>query len=267
MYIEEGDFLAAEPLLVKVVTAHPSGQSYADALYRLGMIRLKAEKYPDALVQFGKSRDAQTDSFRKTLAAAGIMECHVAQKDWTQALDTAREVLEGQDDAGALTPRVLEVIARAWSELGNENNAAKFTQRLLNDFPRSYQAYILREEGNRIAGESAYSLGRSPSGAPGLPRIDGRKTAAADTSVKREIASPKGFSVQAGAFVDRFNALKVYNRLKESGFPARIDMKTVGEKHFYLVRVGVFETREKADETALQVADITGTRATVFMME
>jgi tetratricopeptide (TPR) repeat protein len=267
MHIEEGDYLAAEPLLVKVVTAHPSGQSYADALSCLGMIRLKAEKYPDALTQFRKSRDVQSDSFKKTLAAVGIMECYVAQNDWNQALDAAREVLEGRDDTGALTPRVLEVIARAWSELGNEDNAAKFTQRLLNDFPRSYQAYVLREEGNRIAGDSAYSLGRAPSASPGSPRIDERKPSGGSLPEANRSTARKGFSIQAGAFVDRFNALKVYNRLKDSGFPARVDMKTVGEKHFYLVRVGVYENREEADETAIKVAGVTGTRATVFMLE
>ncbi|MHB9029171.1 MAG: SPOR domain-containing protein [Candidatus Latescibacterota bacterium] len=267
MHIEEGDYLAAEPLLVKVVTAHPSGQSYADALYRLGMIRLKADRFEDALVQFRKSRDAQSESFKKTLAAAGIMECYVSQNDWNQALDSAREVLEGPDDTGALTPRVLEVIARAWSELGNDDNAAKFTQRLLNDFPRSYQAYVLREEGNRIAGESAYSLGRAPSGSPAPPQVGERNAAGSDTSGTRRNSLQKGFSIQAGAYVDRFNALKVFNRLRDSGFPTRVDMKTVGEKHFYLVRIGVYENREEADETAIKVAGITGVRATVFMLE
>ncbi len=265
MFIEEGDYQAAAPLLEAIISSHPDGAAYADALYRLGMIRLKEDKTDEALVLFQKSRAAQSGEFKKTLAGAGIMECRVARKEWNQAVDAAREVLEGDDDAGALTPRVLEVIVLSWRHLGNEENAIKYTQRLINDFPSSYQAYMLREKGDRIAGNSDYSLGRAPSGSTDSSQAGDEN--AASRNETPGIRSGMGFSVQAGAFTDRFNALKVYNRLKDSGFPVRVDMKTVDEKHFYLVRIGVYETREEADKIALKVTGLTGAPATVIILE
>lgn len=248
MAVEDGDVRTAEPLLVRVITAHPKGPSYADALYRLGMIRLAAGKQDDALLQFMRSRDAQTDAFKKTLAGAGMLECYVAKKDWNRALDLSREVLDGRDDTGALTPRVLEVVVMAWHYLGNEENAQKFAGRLLNNFPRSYQAYALRQRGGRITADSPSSpvQGASPEAA----RRDGVR-----------------FTIQAGAFVDRVNALKVYTALKNAGFPVRVDMKKIGEKHFYLVRVGEYAAREKAESDAIAVSRLIGASAAVVMME
>ncbi len=269
MHIEEEDYLGAEPLLVRVVTVRPSGKPYADALYRLGMIRLRAGKTDDALLQFQKSRDTQPDGFGKTLAAAGMMECYVAQKDWNRVLDASREVLESPDDTGALTPRVLEAVAQAWRELGNQDNADKFTQRLLSNFPRSYQAYALRKHADSILEGGAPPSGRQQAAGEGVPAENGSESLRDGGQGSPENAdfAKGGFAVQAGAFTDRVNALKIYNRLKDSGFSTRVDMKTVGDRHFYLVRVGPFPSRDQADAMAVKVSRVAGSSATVVMVE
>ncbi len=123
MLFTEGSLSEAEQILAPIAAERTVNSRTVDALYRLGMIRLARGDTDNALIQFRKCRDTATDPYKQTLARAGVLECHVARRDWNRVLVGAREVLEGRDDAGSLTPRVLEVLALAWRELGNEENA------------------------------------------------------------------------------------------------------------------------------------------------
>jgi cell division septation protein DedD len=282
MLYAEGGLSEAEEVFAKIVSEHPSGPRYTDALYRLGMIRLSRGDPDDALLRFRRCRDTEPDPFKKTLARAGIMECHLARRDWNRVLVAAREVLEGRDDASALTPRVLEVIALAWRELGNDDNAEKFTRRILTDFPRSFQAHALREQFTGSADTPSSSFGTkkassdpetsSGSSEGSRSRLSGEKGAAdRDTgrvSSKVEGASDENveYSVQAAAYEVRLNALKLYNRLKDAGFPARIEMKTAGDRYRYLVRVGVYKTRGEAENMVNRMAREAGVRGSVIIL-
>lgn len=271
MCIAEGNFPEAETLLLKTVGAQSSGPRYADALYQLGAIRFIAGKPDEALPRFIKSRDALKPGFRKTLASAGIMECRVAKKDWKGALDAAQEVMEGEDDTSALTPRVLEVIALAWHKLGDEENSTKFTRRLLANFPRSYQAHVLRTNGGRIAGESVYSLDRGDVVSDSERSKIRAWTSDAGAGGAQAGGGPSGgengFSIQVAALEVRLNALKLYNKLKDAGFPARIEMKTIGDKHCYLIRVGTFNSRAEADNMLVRIAKETGVSGGVVIVK
>jgi tetratricopeptide (TPR) repeat protein len=271
---EDGSLSEAEALLAEIVSEKPSGPRFTDALYRLGTIRLSRGDPNDALLRFRKCRDTETDPFKKTLARAGIMECHLARRDWNRVLVAAREVLEGRDDAGAFTPRVLEVFAIAWRELGNDENAGKFIQRIITDFPRSYQAHALREQGNenadspssfgteKVSSDSAGLLNRALGG-PGAAEGDtGRVSPELGGSGKENVQ----YSVQAAAYEVRLNALKLYNQLRDAGFPARIEMKTVGDKYRYLVRVGMYKSRGEAENILTRMARETGVRGNVIIL-
>lgn len=74
------------------------------------------------------------------------------------------------------------------------------------------------------------------------------------------------YSVQAAAYEVRLNALNLYNRLKGAGFPARIEMKTVEDRHRYLVRVGVYKTRGEAESVVNRMARETGVRGNVIIL-
>jgi tetratricopeptide (TPR) repeat protein len=282
MLYAEGGLSGAEEIFVKIVSEHPSGPSYSDALYRLGMIRLSRGDPDDALLQFRRCRDIETDPFKKTLARAGIMECHLARRDWNRVLVAAREVLEGRDDASALTPRVLELIALAWRELGNDDNAEKFTRRILTDFPRSYQAHALREQltGSADMPSSSFGTKKASSDSAGSrsrffgePETGSGRKGAADGDTGRVSSKVEGaldenveYAVQAAAYEVRLNALKLYNRLKGAGFSARIEMKTAGDKYRYLVRVGVYKTRKEADDMVNRMERETGVRGSVIIL-
>jgi tetratricopeptide (TPR) repeat protein len=282
MLYAEGGLSGAEEIFVKIVSEHPSGPNYSDALYRLGMIRLSRGDPDDALLRFRRCRDTETDPFKKTLARVGIMECHLARRDWNRVLVAAREVLEGRDDASALTPRVLEVIALAWRELGNDDNAEKFTRRILTDFPRSYQAHALREQstGSADMPSSSFSSKKASSDSAGSrsrffgePETGSSRKGAADGDTGRVSSKVEGaldenveYSVQAAAYEVRLNALKLYNLLKGAGFSARIEMKTAGDKYRYLVRVGVYKTRKEAEDMVNRMERETGVRGGVIIL-
>jgi tetratricopeptide (TPR) repeat protein len=57
------------------------------------------------------------------------------------------------------------------------------------------------------------------------------------------------FTVQAGSFADKNNALKLHDRLKREGYPVFIDQSQIGPHQYYRVRVGKFDKREQATRT------------------
>jgi cell division septation protein DedD len=274
MLNEDGLPSEAEEVLAKIVSEHPSCPRYADSLYRLGVIRLTRGDPENALLQFRKCRDTEADPYKKTLARAGIMECHIARRDWNRVIVAAREVLEGRDDASSLTPRVLEALALSWRELGNEENSGKFTRRILTDFPGSYQAHAIRMRSEEFLSLPLSTAGTgqaaSDSAGQGLRAPESAETAAVDSGqgTAETGDSEKGteFSIQAAAYEVRLNALKLYNRLKGAGFPARVEMKTVGEKHRFLVRVGSYKTRAEAEAAANRMTRDTGVKGSVISL-
>lgn len=274
MLYAEGSLTEAEKILAPIAAERGVTNRTVDALYRLGMIRLARGDADNALIQFRRCRDTATDPYKKTLARAGVLECHVARRDWNRALVGAREVLEGRDDVGSLTPRVLEVLALAWRELGNEENADKFSRRILTDFPRSYQAHAIRTGAANLPDSPGYlpdsrdSDSDSAGIKSGFPTgtstagTDTDRVAAGDSILNRAVR----YTVQTAAYELRPNALTLYNRLKDAGFPVRIEMKTVGEKHRYLVRVGMYTTREEAERVADRITRDTGIRGNVVIV-
>ncbi len=85
------------------------------------------------------------------------------------------------------------------------------------------------------------SLGRVP--APDLPR---------DVEVLQ--VSPTGIYIQAGAFSNLENALRMRDRLYEMG-PTQISRFAVSGTEIYRVRIGPLDTVDVADATLVRVVD------------
>jgi tetratricopeptide (TPR) repeat protein len=271
-----GSYSEAGEIYEKITAQYPSSSRYADAFYRLGMTSLASGKLEKALAAYRKCLETEKRNDRKTLAEAGIMECFVVLKDWNSVLESARKVLMSTDDGNALTPRVLEVTAMAWHELGNDENAEKFTQRLVANFPESYQTHALKVKGNlnltvpknlrtqKVKTDSIDSFSDTfQNGQSADTSQDNYKYSLSEKSVSDKTGAE--YSIQAAAFEDRFNALKLHTRLKDAGFPSRVEMKTVGIKHFYLIRVGSYTDREEAEKISVQVSKISNTKASVIV--
>ncbi len=259
MVFSGGNFSEAEGLYESLINVYSKSKFIVDALYRLGIIKLVDSAPEEAMEYFNKCLELDTDATKRLLVNTGIMECYVALENWNQALKTALDVLKEKDDVGAVTPRVLEIIALSWYKLGNEDNANKFTERLLQNYPYSYQAHAIREEGNRILSNTEYFLDSGVA----LSDSSGSEGAVFDRDNNKENAN---FTVQAMAFKERDNALKLLRSLKDAGFDARVEMKTVQQTHFFLVRVGYFMTREEADKIVERVTRVTGEKANVVIL-
>ena len=276
MEFSRGNLSAAGDLYKQIITVYSGSNLCCDALYRLGMISLSTGNVQDALKTFHLCLECDLVGKLRACAATGIMECYVELRDWPGVLESARKVLDEEDQERAVTPRVLEVIAQAWHELGNEDNAAWYTERLLKNYPDSYQAHILREKGDQIVSELGSSFERYQTGtdhlntdAPGSFAQENEPGLTEQDAVSQESLQEGTlqFSVQASAFERRENALKMYNHLKDAGLDVRIEMKTVGGRHYYKVLVGHFQTREEAELIVDRVTKVAGEKAFVVMKE
>jgi len=254
------------------IATYPSGE-WVPRLHNLQGRALLADGGAEtALAAFQRCLELEPAADTRLSASAGIMECRVALGEWTEALEAARRVLNESDDESALTPRVLEVIARAWRELGNDENADWYTERLLVNYPDSYQAHAVRVQGTSVARDMGLNL----DGAAGdegaretdadKPALTGEPSAAPGESPGKPAKGPL-FSVQASALENGTNALRMRDTLKEKGFDARIDMKTVRDKHLFIVRVGFFESREAAQSVMERVSAAIDEKAIVVMVD
>jgi len=255
-----GAYAESGSLYERVVEEYPESSFLGDALYRLGVIRLKNGEAKTALEYFIGSLEAQRADTRRVYAAAGIMESYIILGEWNKALDAAYEVLREKDDISAMTPRVLEVIALCWRNLGNSENAETFTKRLLNSYPYSYQAHEVREAGDRIMSESDFIFDSDT-----VSYDAGTTDDTAD--VDSEGVPPEAtFYVQTGAFRERQNALRLMKKIKDAGFDARVEMKTVKDEHLFIVRVGFYTTREEAEAMIDRIRRKTGVTGNVMII-
>ncbi len=273
----------AVELYERLVLAYPASARFGDAVYRLGVINLVSGEPRKALEKFRTCLAKYDYSSGRARAAAGKMECYVVLKDWPEVLASAREVLDESDENSAVTPRVLEVIALAWTELGNSKNAEWYTERLLADYPDSYQAHAARVRGSTITGNLALEqtdASDAVDDAPETPGLSGTVHDSPpggniDNQIRTEpsapsnagLPSPCGYTVQAGAFRDRINARKMYEKLVAAGIDARVELKDVAGTHFYKVLAGKYRTRSEADDMIDRVSRATGEKANVIIME
>ena len=147
LFYSIGRFDAAAELYNILLTKYPDSDFRADTFCRLGSIALASGRSRDAISLFSKSMENDKSGSKRLFAMAGIMESYVKLENWNKAMETAIAVLKENDDLGAMTPRVLEVLSLSWQKIGNQDNSDRFTERLINNYPGSYQAHSVRAEG------------------------------------------------------------------------------------------------------------------------
>ena len=68
------------------------------------------------------------------------------------------------------------------------------------------------------------------------------------TTANKQTTPKKGWIIQAGAFGQKSNADNVYKKINKSGMNAYIEELRVQDKTLYLVRVGPFSSKNKAQQ-------------------
>jgi tetratricopeptide (TPR) repeat protein len=277
-----GDTARATSNCERVILHFPDTPSYPDALFLLGTINLMDGDGERAREKFLTYVSQFPQGDRRLFAAAGIMESRVVAKEWTAALEAARAVLEEGDPDSAITPRVLEVMAMSWRELGNDGNAERFTTRLLDTYPDSWQAHAIREQGNREAAEVRYSFGDAVRQTD-VPTIsgDGGVAGSSDNGagtvgdVYDAGAAPKTdeepekpyFTIQTGSFKDRDRAFMLYTTLDRAGLEPRVEMTSIQGDQYFRVYVGTWKDRDGATAAVPRIARTAGGQPFVVMVE
>ena len=272
LYLAIGNTGAAVNTFDRLVLQYPHSARIPDAMYRLGMIALMDGDKAGAIARFDSCLAHAGTGDSRMLAATGRMEAYVQLGRWREALDAAHAVLEEDDEDSAVTPRVLEVMSIAWRQMGNVENADRFMQRLLETYPESVQAHAAREAGKKLAAGTMIpdddgDTDMTPAGTSGTGSQAAGEASPAASQPPRQANAGPAFAVQASAFSDRANAYRMYRDLREKGFDASIDMRTVGEQHFYKVLVGRYGSRAEAEQTVNSVSRATGVRAIVVILE
>jgi len=263
----------AAKLYERLIKEYPSSALCPDAYYRLGVIKLVSGLPEEAISYFNTYLERSPEGAKRALAITGIMECNVKLKRWSEVHDIARQALEENDEGSAVTPRILKVLAQALHELGDEDNAELYTNRLLKNYPDSYQSHLIREQGSRAVSDTKYIFDPFTTNSDtfstiqSLPYPEEGKNGTETFSTERPHENDQVFSVQASAFLKRQNAYAMYKNLKDSGFDVRIDLKTVENKHFYTVLVGHFNIHQEALKMAARVSKATGIKANVVILE
>ncbi len=250
----------AKDLYARLTELYPESPHCVNAHYNLGVITLSEGNADTAESHFNKCIELDTVGRLRLRATAGLMECHAAAEDWVKARETALQVIGEKDDYSSFTPRALEVIALSWRKSGNEQNAREFTARLLENYPNSYQAYAIRQEGKAIAENSSFAYDS------GIVFTEPEQTSPS-APVQSSPQENAQFSVQVGAYKEQARALKVKRTLDSSGFDARIMMKTVQNTHYYAVQVGYYITRGEAEWMVKRITRDTGLDAIVYILE
>ncbi len=264
-----GDITAAENLYTKIISDYPFFRACTEAHYRLGVIKLVSGSPDQARIHFELCLKENPDDNLRVLAATGIMESYAAMEEWPEVMQSARTVLETTNDDNPVTPRVLEVIARSWREMGNSGNADYYTERLLKNYPESYQAHAIHAGRNSTGTDEWYSFESESTGDDSLRTSDDVEETGSDTDdiEVSENMEKTEYTVQASAFRDKNNALKLHQRLTEEGFDSRISMKTFADKHVYLFQIGHYNTREKAENAASRVTEFIGIKAIIISLD
>ncbi|MFC1552055.1 tetratricopeptide repeat protein [Candidatus Latescibacterota bacterium] len=250
----------AKDLFVRLTEIYPESAFCADAYYRLGLITLSGGAPGDAMNYFNRCIEQDSAERLRLFAVTGLMECYVAAGDWENARESALSVIGEKDDYSSVTPRALEVIALSWRKSGNEKNANEFTGRLLKNYPNSYQAYAIRQEGKAIAEDSSFSYDSN------IIFTAPERPAESTPTIETPSENAK-FSVQVGAYKERARALKVLRLLKDKGFDARVGMKTVQDTHYFAVQVGYYMIRKEADLMIKRITRDTGLDAIVYILD
>ena len=61
-------------------------------------------------------------------------------------------------------------------------------------------------------------------------------------------------TIQVGSFLEKANAEKLADRLKNSGYTPQISLASIGAQQWSIVRVGPYEDWDEANQIAAQLA-------------
>ena len=148
-------------------------------------------------------------------------------------------------------------LGECYEILGNRAKAEKAFRTVIHQFPRSLEAPKAREK-IRYLGNSRRPDGR---------REGGEVREAPQQAVSEGIVRGTGFTLQLGSFSERENAIRLAEEIGPHINGVRVERAEHGGAVWHRVRIGVFQSREEAENEAQRLERVTGHKYTVLPLD
>jgi tetratricopeptide (TPR) repeat protein len=202
------DYAQAKDLASRIIKESHDPAQRAEARYYYGLAQLRLGQYADARGVFQSVMSTHPSQDIYDRAALSLTEGFYMDGLYTQALDTANQLLKKSPSSSFLS-LIYFKIAGADLKLMRWEDAGKYLNKIINEFPESPEASVAKQ----LLEEKQY------------------------------------FAVQVGAFLDKSRALSLINDLKGSGqYAYVVETAAPGGQKYYRVRVGQMSSLESAED-------------------
>ena len=202
------DYAQARDLASRIIKDSNDPAQRTEAQYYYGLAQLRLGQYADARSAFQSVMDAHPSQDIYDKAALSLTEGFYMDGFYTDALDTANQLLKKSPYSSFLS-LIYFKIAGADLKLMRWEDANKYLNKIINEFPKSPEAPIAKQ----LLEEKQY------------------------------------FAVQVGSFLDKGRALTLIDDLKGSGQYAYVVETTASDgQKYYRVRVGQMSSLKDAED-------------------
>jgi len=210
------DYAQARDLASQVLKSNNDLSQLAEARYYFGLAQLRLGQFAAARNAFQIVMDAHPNQDIYDQAALGIAEEFYITGFYQYALDTVQQLLKNSPHSSFLSVIYLK-IAGSDLKLSKWENANEYLNKVINEFPKSQEAYIAKQ----LLEEKQY------------------------------------FSVQIGAFLDKKRAINLIENLKVGGNDAyMIEIRATDGERFYRVRIGKMSSLKEAEELEQRITKL-----------
>ncbi len=148
-------------------------------------------------------------------------------------------------------------LGECYEILGDRAKAEKAFMTVIHQFPRSLEAPKAREKLRYLGNNERLDTRRRGGEIREAPR----------QTVYENIAEGAGFTLQLGSFSERENAIRLAEEIGLHVNSVRVERAEHGDAVWHRVRVGHFQSREKAAKEAERLGRITGHTYTVLPLD
>ncbi len=212
----------AENMVQSFIDSYPLQDEYQQALYYLGLIRLRQGQYPKARETF---RICLQDTFRRPIydkAYIGLIDSYYLEGNFKEGLKLAEELYEHKPDSEILSLVYLK-IARGNLKLSRWKKARQYLRKIINKYPESLEAHLaeqLMDEEKYFAVQVGSFLDRERA-----ERLLAELRSKGQYAYIVETTDPEEktfYRVRVGEMTDLQQANRLKERLNSFGYPTRI---------------------------------------------
>ena len=222
----------------KIIISYPESEEYWPALYWKCKSLMAKDEYQEAVPVLISLKSIDSDQISRDMVLMSLGNCYRGIKDHENAEASYRTLIDSVPDSQWI-PSAYLLLARSLQDRGNIEEAEAIYKKVTEDFGQSMEAQRAQDYLNSLSSSATESVSDQP--------VVPESTETTQVSPERKEAY---FTIQVGAFTNKRNAEKLANQLKKKGYSVRIVPPVPGRSRLHKVRIGTFETRKDASETA-----------------